>query len=106
MKKSEMIDEIACVLLAYGTTYPQYPLVNLVELSKEILKMQEEKGMLPPESYNPNMGGFVGSEMGIYENEWEPEEDPVLEFDTVNPKDIETLQKIAGVKDLELEEKE
>jgi hypothetical protein len=48
MKKSEMIDEIACVLLAYGTTYPQYPLANLVELSKEILKMQEEKGMLPP----------------------------------------------------------
>ena len=71
-----------------------------------ILTSIEGCGMLPPESYNPNMGGFVGSEMGIYENEWEPEEDPVLEFDTVNPKDIETLQKIAGVKDLELEEKE
>jgi hypothetical protein len=48
MKRSEMIDEIMCVLLAHSVTYPQFPLANLKEAAEEILAMQEKAGMLPP----------------------------------------------------------
>lgn len=51
MKRSEMIDEIMCCLLSYSVTYPQYPLEQLKIAAEAILKMQEEKGMLPPEVY-------------------------------------------------------
>ena len=76
MKRSEMIDEIACVLLAYGATYPQYPLSNLTELAKEILKMQENKGMLPPTNAcriipDEVRGGFKHSET---KRAWDDEE--------------------------------
>jgi hypothetical protein len=50
MKRIEMIDEIMCCLLAHSVTYPQFPLDNLKLAAEEILKMQEEKGMLPPET--------------------------------------------------------
>ena len=50
MKRSEMIDEITCVLLAYGASYPQYPLSNLAKTAEEILNVLEDKGMLPPTS--------------------------------------------------------
>lgn len=48
MKRSEMIDEIMCVLLAHSAKYPQFPLDNLKEASELILQMQEKVGMLPP----------------------------------------------------------
>ncbi len=48
MKRSQMLDEIMCCLLAYSATYPQYPLSQLKLAAEEILKKQEELGMQPP----------------------------------------------------------
>ena len=85
MKRSEMIDEITCVLLSYGSTYPQYSLQNLQQLAEEILKMQENKKMKPPTVYTEDS---KYAERGVtfhpdnkvkpyikYQNEWEPEDE-------------------------------
>jgi hypothetical protein len=55
MKRSEMIDEIMCVLLAHSVTYPQFPLANLKEAAEELLAMQEKAGMIPPKILNPKV---------------------------------------------------
>lgn len=81
MKRSEMIDEIVCCLLAYSANYPHYPLSNLKLAAEEILKIQEEKGMLPPDT---KKGFWVQVNYGTPDanyqerkpmNEWEPEND-------------------------------
>ena len=69
MKRSEMVDEIVCCLLAYAATYPQYPLAMLTKAAEEILKMQEAKGMLPPET----KGLRLEAVNPFTVNEWEKE---------------------------------
>jgi hypothetical protein len=48
MKRSKMLDEMTCTILAHSSTYPQFPLENLLTLAEELLKQQESFGMLPP----------------------------------------------------------
>jgi len=80
MKRIEMIDEIMCCLLSYSVNYPQYPLSQLRIAAEEILKMQEEAGMLPPTFSDYKEGDEVhsilfGGDKPIKNptNAWEPD---------------------------------
>ena len=77
MKRSEMIDEIMCCLLSYAATYPQYPLNMLKIAAEEILKMQENKGMQPPNITLKELfpGSILEEDNKHYYACWEPEDE-------------------------------
>jgi len=91
MKRSDMIDEIACNLVAFSTTYSHYPLEKLAEVAEIILKIQEDKGMEPPKIVNPELKityknvfmfhsltiypNSVDYRQDYYVNKWEPEDE-------------------------------
>lgn len=67
MKRSDLVYKLADMLeLHFGKEIKTY-------IAGAVLAFLEEKGMQPPDYFNPNKGGFVGSPMGTWENEWEPE---------------------------------
>jgi hypothetical protein len=79
MKRSEMLDEMNCDILAYATNYPQYPLVKIMELATILLDNQERLGMLPPKresviEYSEEDGSGSFQEI-IYSNDWESEDE-------------------------------
>jgi hypothetical protein len=76
MKRSQMLQVIKDAL------YPHLPMHSWEEcptyIAEAVLQSIEGgnklgEGMLPPDYFNPDKGGFVGSAMGIWENEWEKE---------------------------------
>lgn len=69
MKRSSVIDEIACVLVS-NSPYPQaIDIPKIAEISKEILEAIEKQGMMPP-SYSKRLGCDCCSETV---EDWEPE---------------------------------
>lgn len=74
MKRSEMIDEIACELVSNAPYHTDLNVSKLSAVAESILDWIEERGMLPPEVVVcEEMRNMPGVFTYTEKNEWEQE---------------------------------